>query len=184
MATGRSNQLNKQIGEYLVACELARRKKLLVATFSGNVPDSDILAADSKGTSIPIQVKTIRGGSWQFSADDFVQVRFEGKKQILGPKLSPRIPHLLCILVLATEYGADRFFILEWEELRDVAVSGYRKWLASKGGVRPKKYDSLYCAVSPQQLLKFENQWGKVTKALTRASTRTGFSAGSAKPAG
>ncbi len=186
MATGRSNQLNKQIGEYLVACELARRE-LLVTTFSGNVPDFDILAADSKGTSIPIQVKTIRGGSWQFSADKFVEVRFggaEGKKQILGSKRSPRIPHLLCILVLATEYGKDRFFILEWEELRDIAVSGYRKWLATKGGVRPQKYDSLRCCVSPQQLLEFENQWGKVAKALTRASTRTGFSAGTAKAAG
>ena len=42
MATGRSNMLIKQIGEYLVACELARRG-LVVATFSGNVPDFDQL---------------------------------------------------------------------------------------------------------------------------------------------
>jgi hypothetical protein len=40
MATGRSNQLVKQVGEYLVACELARQE-LLVATFSGDVPDFD-----------------------------------------------------------------------------------------------------------------------------------------------
>jgi len=40
MATGRGNQLTKQLGEYLVACELARRG-LLVATFSGNIPDLD-----------------------------------------------------------------------------------------------------------------------------------------------
>ena len=61
MATGRSNQLIKQIGEYLVACELARRG-LLVATFSGNVPDFDLIATDFKGSSCPIQVKTIKGG--------------------------------------------------------------------------------------------------------------------------
>jgi len=50
MATGRSNQLIKQMGEYLVACELARRG-LVVATFSGNVPDFDLIATDFKGAS-------------------------------------------------------------------------------------------------------------------------------------
>ena len=165
MATGRSIQLNKQIGEYLVACELARRG-LLVATFSGNVPDFDILAADSKGSSIPIQVKTIRGGTWQFSADKFVEVRFEGRKQILGSKLDPRIPHLLCILVLAAEYGRDRFYILEWEQLRDIAVSNYSRWLDSKGGVRPKNFKSLHCSVSAEQLAEFENQWEKIAKGV------------------
>ena len=165
MATGRSIQLNKQIGEYLVACELARRG-LLVATFSGNVPDFDIIAGDANGHSIPIQVKTIRGGDWQFSVDKFVEVRFEGKKQVLGAKLVPRIPHLLCILVLATVYGKDRFFILEWEQLQEIAVSGYTVWLAAKDGVRPRNYKSLHCSVSPEQLAEFENQWEKITEKL------------------
>ena len=118
MATGRSNQLTKQIGEYLVACELARRG-LLVATFAGNVPDFDLLAANSDGISTPIQVKTIRGGDWVFSLKTLVDVRMEGEKQILGKRLPPKIPHLSCVLVLATEYGEDRFFILEWEELQE-----------------------------------------------------------------
>jgi hypothetical protein len=48
MATGRNNQLTKQLGEYLVACELARRG-LLVATFSGNVPDFDLMANCNSG---------------------------------------------------------------------------------------------------------------------------------------
>lgn len=165
MATGHSIQLTKQIGEYLVACELARRK-LLVATFSGNVPDFDIVACDANGHSIPIQVKTIRGGDWQFSADKFVEVRFEDKKQILGSKVSPRIPNLLCILVVATEYGKDRFYILEWEQLRDIAVSSYRASLAAHGGVRPRNFESLHCSLSPQQLAKFKNKWDKITSRL------------------
>jgi hypothetical protein len=165
MATGRSIQLNKQIGEYLVACELARRG-LLVATFSGNVPDFDIIAGDASGHSIPIQVKTIRGGDWQFSVDKFVQVRFEGKKQILGSKVVPRIPHLMCIFVIATEYGNDRFFILKWEQLQDIAVSGYTAMLAAKDGVRPRNYKSLHCFVSLRQLVEFENQWDKITERL------------------
>jgi len=152
MATGRRNKITQQIGEYLVACELARRG-LLVATFSGNVPDFDIIAADANGHSIPIQVKTIRSGEWQFNnAGKFIEVRFEDKK--------------LCILVLATEYGKDRFYILEWEQLRDIVVSSYSAWLAAKDGVRPRNYESLHCSVSPEQLAEFENQWDKITERL------------------
>ena len=98
--------------------------------------------------------------------DKFVEVRFEDKKQILGSKLVPRIPHLLCILVLATEYGKDRFFILEWEQLQDIAVSGYSAWLAAKDGVRPRNYKCLHCSVSPVQLAEFENQWSRITARL------------------
>lgn len=166
MATGRDIQLNKQIGEYLVACELARRG-LLVATFSGNVPDFDILAVDPKGNSIPIQVKTIRGGQWQFSIDKFVEVEFEEKKQILGKKIVPRVPHLLCVLVVASNnYGQDRFFILEWEQLRDIIVESYKESLALKGGVRPRNYKSLHCAASVSQLVEFENKWERITRKL------------------
>jgi hypothetical protein len=165
MASGRSIQLNKQIGEYLVACELARRG-LLVATFSGNVPDFDIVAADGSGSSIPIQVKTIRGGAWQFSADKFMTIQFEGKKQIPGKKIEPNIPHLICVLVLATEYGKDRFYILEWEQLRDLAVEHYCSWLATKGGIRPKNYKSLHCSVLPKHLTEFEENWDMIKARL------------------
>ena len=154
MATGRSNQLNKQIGEYLVASELARNG-FLVATFSGNVPDFDLLAANSYGTSIPIQVKTIRGGAWQFSLDKFIEIRMEGEKQIPGKRRSPNIPHLMFVMVLATEYGKDHFYILEWEELQNIIVRGYRAWLKTKGGIRPKKPDSLHWALTPNSLKEF-----------------------------
>jgi len=165
MATGRSIQLNKQIGEYLVACELARRG-LLVATFSGNVPDYDILAADLKGSSIPIQVKTIRGGQWQFSADKFVKVRFDGKRQILGANIRPRIRQLLCVLVYATEYGKDEFFILKWEQLRRIVMSKYRSWLASKNGIRPRNHKSMHCSADIRDLQRFKNQWGAIIDEL------------------
>jgi hypothetical protein len=165
MTTGRNIQLHKQIGEYLVACELARRG-LLVATFSGNVPDFDLVACDSNGSSIPVQVKTIRGGSWQFSVNKFVEIRFEGEKQVIGTKVNAKIPHLLFILVLATEYGKDRFFILEWEQLRDTAVSLYRAWLAPKGNVRPRNPRSLHCSISPEDLVEFESRWDMVTERL------------------
>jgi hypothetical protein len=43
MATGRSNYLTKQTGEYLVAAELSRRG-FIATTFTGNVPHYDIVA--------------------------------------------------------------------------------------------------------------------------------------------
>lgn len=48
MATGRENQLTKQVGEYLVAAELCRRG-FIATTFTGNVPDFDIIASDARG---------------------------------------------------------------------------------------------------------------------------------------
>lgn len=163
MQKGRNTQLVKQIGEYLVASELARRH-LLVATFSGNVPDFDLVAGDEYGNSIPIQVKTIQSGTWQFSVEKFVSVKFDGKKQILGKKLSHRIRNLLHVMVVATEYGKDRFFILEWEQLRDIAVSRYSEWLARIGGTRPKNYKSLHCSVSPDDLKDFEDCWDTIAE--------------------
>jgi len=62
--SGRSNKLVGQAGEYLVAAELARRG-LIATTFTGNVPDYDIIASSENGKCLLIQVKTIRGGSFQ-----------------------------------------------------------------------------------------------------------------------
>lgn len=139
MATGHSTMLTKQIGEYLVACELARRG-FIVATFSGNVPDFDIIATNSNGLSCPIQVKTSRSGSWQFSVDKFAHINFEGQKQIIGERKPLTIPNLLCVFVIAgTAYGMDAFFVLEWAKIQDIALANYAHWLNMHGGVRPKK---------------------------------------------
>jgi hypothetical protein len=67
--TGRDMQLTRQVGEHLVAAELGRRG-YVASPFAGNIPMFDLLAADPRGYAIPIQVKAINGGSWQFSADN------------------------------------------------------------------------------------------------------------------
>ena len=46
-----SNQLTRQISENLVVAELGRRE-IVATTFSGNVPDIDVLAYKNR-TSIP-----------------------------------------------------------------------------------------------------------------------------------
>jgi hypothetical protein len=167
MATGRSNQLIKQIGEYLVACELARRG-LLVATFSGNVPDFDLIATDFKGSSCPIQVKTIKGGgSWQFSIDKFADISFDGNSQRIGDKKTLSIPELVCVFVVAAEkYGGDHFFVLEWSQAQDIIIENYKRWLDSHGGVRPRKPESLHCSIVQSDLQKFRDNWSIVKSRL------------------
>ena len=166
MATGRSIQVTKQVGEYLVACELARRG-LLVATFAGNVPDFDIIATDFKGASCPIQVKAARGGSWQFTITKFVDITFNGKKQIIGNKKPLLIPHLLCVFVVAAEkYGDDRFYILEWSTVQDTIIANHARWLEIHGGIRPKKFDSMHCAIGEQHLRDYKDNWSLITKKL------------------
>ena len=166
MATGRSNQLIKQIGEYLVACELARRG-LLVATFSGNVPDFDLIATDFKGSSCPIQVKTIKGGAWQFSIDKFADITFDGSKQLIGDKKPLPIPLLVCAFVIAAEkYGEDQFFVLEWSKVQDIIIANHTRWLASHGGVRPGNPDSLHCAIGQSDLRDYQNNWSMISSRL------------------
>jgi hypothetical protein len=73
MATGRDTQLTRQIGEHLVAAKLGRLG-YIASPFAGNVPLFDLLAADLRGYSIPVQVKAINGPSWQFKADTYLEI--------------------------------------------------------------------------------------------------------------
>ncbi len=149
MATGRSNQLTKQVGEYLVASELARCG-LLVATFSGNVPDYDLIATDMQGHSCPIQVKTIREGAWQFSIDKFVDITLDGNKQIIGENKPLPIPHLVCVFVIAAvKYGEDQFFILEWSKVQEILITSHKCWLGSWWSETQKTLIDAHCHCLP-----------------------------------
>ena len=163
MATGRGIQLTKQLGENLVACELARRG-FLVATFSGNVPDFDLIATDTKGSSCPIQVKTARKGTWQFMFDKFANITLDGNMQIVQDKKPLRTPHLVGVFVIAGEnYGEDQFFILEWSRVQDIVINNHKRWLDSHGGVRPRKPDSMHCSIVTQDLQYYRDNWPVIT---------------------
>ena len=167
MATGRGNQLTKQIGEYLVACELARQG-FIVATFSGNVPDFDIIATNKRGSSCPIQVKTTNTGTWQFPIDRFAEVNLVGNRQIIGMPKPLTVPDLICVFVIAGEiYGQDRFYILEWSRVRDIVISHHAHWLDLHGGVRPKKPDSMHSAIKVDAIKEFKDKWSIITDKLS-----------------
>jgi len=158
MATGRSNQITKQIGEYLVASALGRIG-LVAATFSGNVPEYDIIATDSVFRSIPVQVKTSNGSSWQFDNRHFVNVRLDGKKQVLGRPVSLPDNLVVVFVALSPRYGDDRFYVLSLKALQERLIAGYRNYLEKHGGVRPKKFDSFHGAIREEDLALFKDAW-------------------------
>lgn len=108
MATGRGTQLTRQIGEHLVAAKLGRLG-YVAAPFAGNVPLFDLLAADVRGYAIPIQVKTINGVSWQFSADTFLDIEVvDGVQNVKGKKQLINLG-LICVFVLLSKDDKDIF---------------------------------------------------------------------------
>lgn len=165
MVSGHSKQVTKQIGEYLVAAELCRRD-LIATTFTGNVPNYDILAADPRGSHLAIQVKAINRGQWQFDATKFVEIEFDGKRQVVGKNTHPPYPGLICVLVALASYGHDRFFILEWSDLQRAIASKYRRRLKDLGGVRPRKPGSFHTAIALSDISSFQDNWGLIPKRL------------------
>lgn len=162
MATGRSNQLTKQTGEYLVAAELCRRG-LIATTFTGGVPHFDILASDSEGRAFAVQVKAIRGGDWQLDARNYLDITHEGKRQVPGQARPEPHPGLICVFVLlADKQRADEFFILTWRDLRDLIFQGYCSYLKKHTGVRPRNPTSCHTAVSRKVLEPYRDKWSSI----------------------
>jgi len=154
MATGRDNQLTRQIGEHLVAAELGRRG-YIATPFAGNVPMFDLLAANVEGRAIPIQVKAIKGGSWQFSADKFLIIEFADGHQTVNGRRTLLRPELLCIFVSLREAGTDEFYLFQLRELQDHCELVYRP-----RGKASRNPDSRHCAVSPKDFERFRDNWG------------------------
>ena len=166
MATGRSNKLVGQTGEYLVAAELSRRG-LIATTFTGNVPHYDIIASDESGRHVSVQVKAGRGSSWQFSnITQYCDITFNGKRQIVGDKKPCPVRGLIVTFVKIEEDGNDRFYILTWQRLRDLLVKGHKAFLQRHSGIRPQRWDSLHVAISEKTLRPYRDRWDNIEKNL------------------
>ena len=172
-----STHLTQLAGEYLVASELCRQG-FVATTFTGNVPHYDIIASDNRGQHVLVQVKAIRKGSWQFDLRKFVEITLDGQRQVLGKPLSIPYDDLVCVLVELRGHGRDRFFILQWNRLRDLVISAHRRYLEKHGGVRPRKPGSFHTAIRPSDVAEFEGKWELITKRLAPASNeRMGLTA-------
>lgn len=162
MARGRQNQLTKQVGEYLVAAELCRRG-LIATTFTGNVPDFDIVATNEAFETIPIQVKTIRQGAWQLDLKNFLNIAIENGVQRIIDKLGLPSPNMVCIFVKLISQGNDEFYIFRLVDLQEVIFEAHSQYLEKHGGKRPKNPSSFHTAVNPKILERFKNNWDLIT---------------------
>lgn len=162
MATGRSTQLTRQIGEHLIAAKLGRLG-YIATPFAGNVPDFDLLIADEEGHSIPVQVKAINGGSWQFKISKFLNIEIVDKVQYVKGKQKLTNPNLVCIFVQLSDDERDDFFIFHLKDLQGYFSKSY------KGGRRSKNPQSLHCAILPKDLEKFRDNWSLIEKSLKSA---------------
>ena len=157
MATGRKNQLTRQIGEHLIVAKLGRLG-YIATPFAGNVPNFDLLIADYEGHSIPVQVKAINGGSWQFSIDKFLDVEIIDDIQYIKSKHKLANPNLVCVFVRLVDDEKDDFFVFQLKNLQEYFSNSY------KGGRRKKNPQSLHCAIPPKDLEQFRDNWSLIEK--------------------
>jgi hypothetical protein len=168
MATGRSNYLTKQAGEYLVAAELSRRG-YIATTFTGNLPDYDIIALDDCGGHAVVQVKAIAGASWQFTATQFADIVMQGQQQIVRCARKEPYPNLICVLVQVAPANSgvvDRFYVLPWSDLCQAVVDHHTKYLAKHGGIRPRKPESMHVQLHPSEIKAWEGKWDVLKKSV------------------
>jgi len=166
MASGRSNKLVGQTGEYLVAAELSRRG-LIATTFTGSVPHYDIIASDESGKHVSVQVKTARGVAWQFgNVRKFFDIQFDDRKQLVGKVRPCPVRGLVMVFVKLDADGQDRFYILTWRQFCGLLAKRHKAYLLQHKNVRPKKWDSLHAAIKEEHLQRYRDKWETVEKNL------------------
>ena len=138
----------------------------ITTTFTGNVPDFDILVADKNLKAKFIQVKTIqRGGAFQSNVDKWMNITSKKKKQIILGKARISTPGLIHIMVvLGDKYGEDEFYWLTKRQLQKAYFQSYSDWLKEHGGIRPRKPESHHCSVCPEELKAYRINWEEIIK--------------------
>lgn len=167
---GLSNKLTGQAGEYLVCGELARRG-LIATTFTGNVPEYDLLVCDDALRTLPIQVKTTRSETWPTQASYWLDIGFDhankaqvnkGRREIVHPDL------VYVSVAMGKTRVDDRYFVCQKSDIQSAAIAAYERWMVPKGWKRPRNYESLDNRYAISDLEPFEDNWDLV-KDLLRA---------------
>lgn len=172
MSKGLNNKLAGQVGEFLVCAELGRRG-LIATSFTGNVPEFDLLVADEALRTVPIQVKTSRSDNWPTRADLWLDLVIDGdsKKQIDNGYKKIAHPELIYVCVQlagADSEAVDRFFVLTKSQLQKICAENYRAWMNGIGWKRPRNYKSLDNRYYIDNLLPYEDNWSLVSQQLVR----------------
>ena len=159
-ASGRDMQLTRMTGEYLACAELCRRG-LLATTFTGNVPELDILATDKDLQTVPIQVKGNAKGNWQLNVRKFLKIDYDEETEIqtIIRKWDFRDSKLVYIFVKVVGQGKDEFYILRLQDLQEIVFEDYTQYLKKHGGRRPKNPKTMHFAASIKHLAGYRDNW-------------------------
>jgi hypothetical protein len=163
MSRGLSNKLAGQVGEFLVCAELGRRG-FIATSFSGNVPEFDLIVADNSLKTLPVQVKTSRGISWPTSASLWINIEIDEEKkcQIDGGNLNIENRNLIyvCVLLAMPDTNQrDRFFILKKSDLQTICANNYREFISKHDWRRPRNFRSLDNRYYASNLEPYEDNW-------------------------
>ena len=163
MAKGINSKLAGQIGEYLVCAELGKRG-YIATSFTGNVPEFDLIIANENLKTIPIQVKTSRSENWPTRANLWLNIEIDDKekKQVDKGNIVISNPNLIYVCVALAEIDTDkkdRFFILTKKDIQEICNKHYREWMDLKNWKRPRNYKSMDNRYYIDNLLEYENNW-------------------------
>lgn len=170
MLKGLNNKLAGQVGEFLVCAELGKRG-FIATSFTGNVPEFDLIVADEHLNAIPIQVKTSRSDNWPTRANLWInlEINHQAKMQIDKGDTQLSNPNLIYVYVALAEPETnerDQFFILQKSDLQKIFCKNYRDWMNEKGWKRPQNYESLDNRCWIRDLMPFENNWEIIAQQL------------------
>ena len=156
---GQRNQLTKQIGEYLVSAQLCRMD-WISTTFTGNVPDFDIVALKDKETR-RVQVKTIKSQGWQFNARKFLKIDQRGNEQHVTGKIRFPDDEIIYVFVVLNGVNKDDYYICSIKDVQNMLYKSYKENLKNKNNIRPRNPKSYHSALNIDNLAPYKNAWDK-----------------------
>jgi hypothetical protein len=171
VASGWDNKLTELLGNYLVAAKLTRNG-LLVSFAPTNAQHVDLLATNKSLKTVPLQLKTIRRGTWQIDARNFLEISFTpvGKnasrfRQTITGKhelANPDMPYVFVRLGAGPE--GDEFYVCLAKRVQRIITQKYSDWLELHDGVRPKNSKSTHCGLRNDDLQPFRDNWDSILK--------------------
>jgi len=167
MATGLSNKLTGQVGEFLVCAELGRRG-MIATPFAGNVPQFDVVATGDHLVTVPIQVKASNSTSWQTDLRHWLDVEYDAQDlcHVGHRKKRLQSQKLIYIYVALDEDEGDRFFILPQTEVRDIIHKDYMRYMKPRDYRRSKNPASMHWGIKALQLECYEGNWELIRERL------------------
>ena len=155
------------IGENLVTAELARRD-IVATTFTGNIPDIDILAFKDYKT-IPLQVKTLTKGSLHIAdVTKYLKIKRDGKKQIIEGLNKINENLIFVIVKIGGKYSEDKFYIVRQKIIQNIILKNHSNALKKWKGLRPKNPDSLHCAYELSDIDEYRDNWKLIEEELQK----------------